>query len=130
MAKTIIIEGNNIYDIPSFYKEINRVFMPNEDWILGQSLDALNDLFYGGYGGIKGDEEITLLWKDFEKNREDLGLELTVKYYKDKLESPSRFNLNFVQEKLYELENGVGKTYFEIILEIIGEHPNIVLMPE
>ncbi|MDH6308934.1 RNAse (barnase) inhibitor barstar [Dysgonomonas sp. PFB1-18] len=128
--KTISFDGNNVYDIPSFYDEINRVFMANVDWRLGQSLDALNDMFYGGYGEIDGDEEITLIWKGFEKNREDLGLELTKTYYLNKLQSPSIFNIELIKENLAELENGTGKTYFEIILEIIGEHPNIKLVPQ
>jgi len=128
--KTITIDGNNVHDIPSFYDEINRVFMANVDWRLGQSLDALNDMFYGGYGEIDGGEEITLIWKGFEKNREDLGLKLTKAYYRNKLESPSTFNIELIKDNLAELENGTGKTYFEIILEIIDEHPNIKLVAQ
>ncbi|NDV93741.1 ribonuclease inhibitor [Dysgonomonas sp. 521] len=130
MDKTIIIDGSRIHNIPSFYEEINRVFMPDEDWKLGASLDALNDMFYGGYGQIKGNEKICLIWKDFEQNRKDLGLELTRAYYQNKLTSPSVFNQEFILEKLAELENGTGKTYFEIILEIISEHPNIKLIAQ
>lgn len=126
--KTFVIDGNNIHDIPSFYEEINRVFMPNEDWKLGPSLDALNDLFYGGFGEIKGNEEICLVWTNSEKSKKDLGFELTKAYYLEKLKSPSVFNADFVHEKLIELENGTGKTYFEIILEIIAEHKNITLV--
>lgn len=128
MIKTITIDGSKIHDIPSFYEEINRVFMGDEDWKIGQSLDAFNDLLYGGFGRIGGDEEIRLVWICFEKNRNDLGLELTKAYYQDKLENPSIFNVDFVQEKLTELAKGTGKTYFEIILEIISEHPNIRLI--
>lgn len=130
MAVTFIIDGNNIHDIPTFYEEINRIFMPNEDWKLGTSLDALDDMFYGGFGEIKGSEEINLIWKNFEENRKSLGLELTKSYYKNKLKSPSIFNTDFVQQKLAELENGTGKTYFEIILEIIDSHKNIKLIPQ
>lgn len=130
MKTTIIFDGTNIHDIPSFYEEVNRVFMVNTDWRLGQSLDAFNDMLYGGYGKIKGDEEIELVWKNFEQNKKDLGLELTKSYYEEKLKSPNKFNTDFVKEKLTELENGTGKTYFEIILEIIGEHPNIKLIPQ
>jgi len=125
--KTLTINGNNIHDIPSFYEEINRVFMKNTEWELGQSLDALNDMFYGGYGEIEGNESIHLIWKNMEKNKEDLGWELTRKFYLEKLKSPETYNTNFVREKLSELENGTGQTYFEIILEIIAEHPNIRL---
>lgn len=130
MTKTITIDGRKIYDIPSFYDEINRVFMPDEDWKLAPSLDALNDLFYGGYGTINGNEEIDLIWINFEQNRKGLGLELTKTYYQDKLKSPSVYNTDFVREKLSELNDGIGQTYFEIILEIIDEHKNIRLKPQ
>ncbi|MDU1904352.1 MAG: barstar family protein [Dysgonomonas sp.] len=129
MIKTITIDGNKIHDIPTLYEEINRVFMSNEDWKIGESLDALNDMFYGGFGEIKGGEQIHLIWKNFEQNRKDLGAELTKVYYQNKLESP-KFNADFVRKKLIELENGTGKTYFEIVMEIIDEHPNITLIPE
>ena len=46
-AMTLTIAGHAIRDIASFYDEINRVFMACEDWSLGPSLDALDDLFYG-----------------------------------------------------------------------------------
>lgn len=128
MAKTLTIEGNNIHDIPSFYDEINRVFMAGVDWKLGQSLDALNDMFYGGYGQIGGDEEIKLIWTDFENSREVLGVELTKTYYEDKLKSPGKFNNEFLEKKLAELNEGTGQTYIDIILEIIESHPNIKLI--
>jgi len=128
MIKTLIIDGSRIHDIPSFYKEINRVFMSKEDWKLGESLDALSDLFYGGYGEIEGNEEIYLMWKEFAKNRTDLGPELTKNYYRNKLKYPSTFNTDFIQQKLSALENGTGQTYFDLIVEIISEHPNIKLI--
>ena len=130
MTKTFTIQGDRIHNIQSFYNEINRAFMSNADWKLAPSLDALNDLFYGGFGEIEGNEEIILIWTDFEKNRNDLGLELTKAYYQDKLNHPSKFNMDFVKNKLYELEHGTGKTYFEIILEIIEEHKNIKVIPQ
>jgi len=104
--------------------------MINEDWKIGQSLDAFNDLFYGGFGEIRGNEEVHLVWKHFEKSRSDLGLELTKTYYRNKLKSPNVFDADFVREKLAGLENGTGQTYFEIILEIIGGHPNICLITD
>lgn len=102
--------------------------MPDEDWKLGESLDALNDLLYGGFGEIEGKENITLIWKNFEENRKILGLETTLQFYEAKLKSPQIFNTKFVQEKIDDLKKGNGQTYFEIILEIIGAHSNIKLI--
>jgi RNAse (barnase) inhibitor barstar len=64
---TLVIEGSNIHDISSFYEEINRVFMSEVDWKLGANLDALNDMFYGAYGALKGAEPFTLVWQGMEK---------------------------------------------------------------
>lgn len=44
--RTIEIDGTTIHGIPSLYAELNRVFMPDEEWTLGESLDALDDLLY------------------------------------------------------------------------------------
>lgn len=48
MTRILHIEGASINDIASLYVEINRVFMADEDWQLGASLDALDDLLHGG----------------------------------------------------------------------------------
>lgn len=125
LNKTIVIDGNNIEDIATFYAEINRVFMAGEDWELGESLDALNDLFYGGFGAIKDSEEIKIIWQNVEKSKKTLGYETTREFYLKKLLNPSRFNPDLIKQKLYELENGMGQTFFEIVVEIISSHNNI-----
>jgi len=128
MIKTLIVNGYNINDIPTFYAEINRVFMKGMDWSLGESLDALDDMLYGGYGAINGKEDIRIVWVNFDQNRLDLGKDLTRNYYRRKLEQPDVFNRALISGKLEKLENGTGKTYFEIILEILSDHPNIELV--
>src|SRR5690606_34842196 len=117
-----------INDIPTFYAEINRVFMKGMDWSLGESLDALDDMLYGGYGAINGKEDIRIVWVNFDQNRLDLGKDLTRNYYRRKHEQPDVFNTALISGKLEKLENGTGKTYFEIILEILSDHPNIELV--
>lgn len=126
--KELILDGDRIQDIPSFYDEVNRVFMQDADFILGRSLDAFNDVLYGGYGAIRGNEPIRLRWLSYEKNRKDLGVETTIAFYRAKLERPDVFNQEWSRGKLEELERGVGKTYMDILLEIIGGHPNIQLV--
>lgn len=126
--KQITICGTNIIDIATLYKEINRVFMQNEDWKIGESLDAFNDLLYGGFGEISGNEPVQLIWENFEFNQNALGLQTTIGFYEKKLLQPEIFNASFSRKKLEELSNGNGQTYMEIILEIIGEHQNIILI--
>ncbi|MEL4307641.1 barstar family protein [Joostella sp. CR20] len=122
---TFTINGANIHDISSFYTEINRVFMADEDWKIGESLDALNDLFYGGFGALKEIDDFDLVWTNSQKSKEDLGKKTTLAYYYNKLKAPEIFNTKFVQQKIQELENGEGQTYFEIIVEIIESHSQI-----
>lgn len=126
--KKITIEGKNINNIETFYEEVNRVFMLHENWKIAQSLDAFNDMLYGSFGEIKGKEKIQLIWKDMEQNQKSLGFQTTLEFYQNKLKSPEIFNRKFVLSKIDELHNGVGLTFFEIILEIIADHENIILI--
>ena len=125
--KRLIIEGSRIHDIPSFYDEINRVFMAAEDWKLGPGLDAFNDLLYGGFGAIDNNEPVQLSWKDIEISKAALGYETTKRYYEEKLLPGSPFNKEYFREKLEELKQEKGQTYFDILMEIIADHPNITL---
>lgn len=126
--KKIIIEGKNINNIETFYEEVNRMFMSQENWKIAQSLDAFNDMLYGSFGEIKGKEKIQLIWKDIEQNQKSLGFETTLEFYQNKLKSPEIFNRKFVLSKIDELHHGVGLTFFEIVLEIISDHDNITLI--
>ena len=126
--KNIILEGKNINNIETFYEEVNRVFMSQENWKIAQSLDAFNDMLYGSFGEIKGKEKIQLIWKDIEQNQKSLGFQTTLEFYQNKLKSPEIFNHKFVLSKINELHNDVGFTFFEIVLEIIANHDNIMLI--
>ena len=128
LIKKIIIEGKNINNIETFYEEVNRVFMLHENWKIAQSLDAFNDMLYGSFGEIKGKEKIQLIWKDMEQNQKSLGFQTTLEFYQNKLKSPEIFNHKFVLSKINELHNDVGFTFFEIVLEIIANHDNIMLI--
>jgi len=130
LKQQITITGKNIYSIASFYEEINRAFMQNENWKIGESLDALNDLLHGGFGIMGTNKDIALTWTDIELSRAALGYETTRAYYLNKLKPQSPFNKSYFQTKLDALEAGNGQTYFDIILEIIAGHPNIELITD
>lgn len=121
------LHGSRINDIASFYDEINRLFMAQEDWRLGPSLDALDDLLYGGYGALSGVDRAVLVWTDMEASRAALGLAATRRHYLGKLEQPEIYNAARIRADLAQLEAGTGPTYFDQILEVIAGHPNIEL---
>ncbi|WP_049399628.1 barstar family protein [Stenotrophomonas maltophilia] len=129
MTRILHIEGASISDIASLYVEINRVFMADEDWQLGASLDALDDLLHGGYGALAGHATATVVWRDIAHSREALGRETTRAWLQSKLDQGGRFNGPAIHAQLMALSLGQGQTYFEIVMEIFGSHPQIILVP-
>lgn len=125
----LTIDAGHFDDIPGFYAEINRVFMADEDWKLGQSLDALDDLLYGAYGAAKGVGLLHLHWNNIEKSKNDLGLETTRNWLSQKLDQPERFNKELIAAQLQALEDGSGQTFFDIVLEIFASHKSLNLVP-
>ncbi len=123
----LVLQGSAVSDIPSFYAEINRVFMAGEDWQLGHSLDALDDMLYGGYGVLAGHEGATLIWRDIEHSRNALGVDATRSWLQGKLAGSSVFNEATIAAQLKALGAGEGQTYFQIVMEIFAVHPRIYL---
>ena len=93
--------------------------MKDEDWKVG-TLDGFDDILYG----FKGE----MIWKDSQKSREDLGLEITKKFYENKIRQGKPFNINLAQQKLDDLIAGNGQTLYDILIEIIESHKNITLV--
>ncbi|WP_285318047.1 barstar family protein [Stenotrophomonas maltophilia group sp. Smal35] len=129
MTITLQIEGTAIDDIASLYAEINRVFMAGEEWQLGPSLDALDDLLHGGYGALAGQARATLIWRDIAHSRTALGVEATRQWLQAKLDTPGSFNTQAIARQLDALQRGEGLTYFEIVMDIFGGHRQITLVP-
>lgn len=126
--RTIEIDGTTIHGIPSLYAELNRVFMPDEEWTLGESLDALDDLLYGGFGVLNGAESALVVWKRADIAREALGIDATCEYYRAKLARPEVYSAATAQRALAALESGVGETYFELVVRVFRDHRNIELV--
>ncbi|NGF56961.1 ribonuclease inhibitor [Parapedobacter sp. SGR-10] len=118
----IYLQGRKITDIASFYKQLNQQLMEEEDWKLGESLDAFDDLLYGGFGKWKSCEQLEIVWNDVAISEQFLGMETTKAYYESKLFEGSPYNQEFIKGKIKELIHENGKTYFEIILEIVDSH--------
>jgi hypothetical protein len=127
-VQTLRIEGVRVDGIPALYRELNRVFMPDEEWTLGESLDALDDLLYGGFGVLDGSAPARVVWADHAVSRAALGVETTREYYRAKLARPEVFAEAPAQRALAALDAGAGETYFELVRRVFADHPNIQLV--
>lgn len=127
-STTLVIDGTRIDDIATFYAEINRVFMADAGWTLGDSLDALDDMLYGGYGVLAGRTAVSVEWRAFEKNRDDLGAAATRAWLQAKLAQPQRYDSHRIQRQLDALDTG-GPSFFDTVLGIFAAHPAITLLP-
>ncbi|RUQ99217.1 ribonuclease inhibitor [Labedella endophytica] len=128
MSTEFRIEGTAVVGILSFYDELNRVFMAGESWTLGPSLDALDDMLYGGYGALHGLEGARVVWTDHAASRHALGRSETIAHHRSKLDRPGTFNAERARSAIADLEAGTGSTYFDTVLEIFESHPRIELV--
>jgi len=128
MTRTFRIEGSRVHDIPSLYAELGRVLMPDEDWTLGESLDALDDLLYGGFGALQGSAPSRVVWTDHEHARNALGPTATRAYYEAKLARPEVYSASTAQRALDALRAGTGPLYFDLVLQVFADHPDIELI--
>lgn len=126
-TKTIIINADNFSDLAGFYEEMNKLFMKDVDWKMGHSLDALNDILYGGFGVYNPGEQVVVLWNHFSKSKRDLGHDETVRHYQMKIKKGYPYNVKLFEEKLAEIQNGDVETLCDIIIEIFRDHKNITL---
>lgn len=117
--ESAVINGSRFSDLLGFYEEVSQVLMKDEDWKVG-TLDGFDDILYG----FKGE----MIWKDSQKSREDLGLEVTKKFYENKIRQGKPFNINLAQQKMDDLISGNGQTLYEILIEILESHKSITLV--
>lgn len=123
----IVIHGGHFSSLHGFYEEASSVLMKDVDWKVG-TLDGFNDILYGGFGVFENKEEIEIIWKESKKSKEDLGLAATREFYENKIRQGQPFNIKLIQQKLDDLLDGKGQTLFEILVEIIESHKNIMLI--
>jgi len=112
-APMFVIDGSQVNTWLKLVSSINS-FIPASEW-QGNSLDALDDILYGGYGTP---DSFVIVWGASETSRKALGYEATKSYY-------ARLP-NF--EQLYEA--GHISTLFDMVVGIFRGHPNIELRLE
>ncbi|NHJ85580.1 MAG: hypothetical protein FK734_08970 [Asgard group archaeon] len=72
VAKTFILDCQNINSLEDFHDEVERILCPEFDFY-GRNWDAFNDILRGDFGSFDSDENITLIFKGQEHVRELLG---------------------------------------------------------
>lgn len=125
--KTVILEGGKFASLKSFYDEVESKFTKALGWHIGRNLDAFNDVLRGGFGVYDYEEPISLIWLSSRKSQKDLGWDETVKYLSAKLTTCHPSNVESVRIDLELAKKNIGKTLFEIIIEIIRKHDHIEL---
>lgn len=100
-----VINGSHFSNLEGFYEEISRLFLKDEEWKVG-TLDGFDDILYGFKGRI--------IWKNSQKSKENLGVNLTKEFYENKIRQGKPFDTKLIQQKLDELVDGNGQTLFEI----------------
>ncbi|MDH2325547.1 hypothetical protein QCN27_01565 [Cereibacter sp. SYSU M97828] len=128
MTVELRLEGASFDDIAGFWREVNRVFMADEEWRLGESLDALEDMLHGGYGAARGDGPVVLHWRDMEASRRALGVDATRGWLEEKL--TGSFDAKAARARIEALQRGEGQTYFDIVMEIFAGHPRFTIIAE
>jgi RNAse (barnase) inhibitor barstar len=121
------IDGVEAGGIADLYAQFNREFMRDEDWEMGTSLDALDDVLYKLDSASRDGDPAVVVWHDHARSRETLGHETTERWILDKLARPGTFDEARLMSDLEALRNGTGKTYFEIVLDVFADHPLIDL---
>ena len=127
--KMIVINGGHFSSLVVFYDEVSSVLMKDTDWKVG-TLDGFDDILYGGFGVFENNEKTEIIWKESGKSKNDLGLQATQEFYENKIRQGKPFNIELIQQKLKDLPEGKGQTLFEILVEIIQSHQNIILRLE
>lgn len=112
-----MIDGSKARTWPEIVASINA-FTPDSEW-RGNSLDALDDILYGGYGTP---EKFIVVWKASEVSRQALGSEETLLYFKN---MPAVHDLDTAGQI-----NSRSQTLFEALVEIFESHKNIELSLE
>jgi len=64
--KTFIINWSHLKNLDDFYNQIEILFLKNSDLDFWRNLDGLNDILYWWFWSFEENENIEIIWKDFE----------------------------------------------------------------
>jgi len=126
-VKEFILSGDNFSNLNEFYTEVQRV-LTDDFQGFGRDLDAFDDILYGGFNRFHGNEKITLIWKNADKSKQDLGYAETVRYLEETLDECHPSNKKDIERRLELAKQGKGPTMFDALIKIIKRHRTIRLI--
>jgi hypothetical protein len=71
LIKTIVINGENFYDLQGFYNEVERVLADGREWRSNNNLSSFEKLLAGEGGVLKPREPAVIIWKSISKSKSD-----------------------------------------------------------
>jgi len=72
---------------------------------------------------------VDILRRNMGASRAALGPEVTRTFFEQRRSSRSKFNGEPIEDQIRALASGQGKTYFDIVMEIFADHPELRLQP-
>ncbi|MEB2282751.1 hypothetical protein LAV73_22780 [Lysinibacillus xylanilyticus] len=81
-------------------------------------------------GEIEFKEEYTIIWRNSDKSKSDLGYEETIMKLNEKLERCHPSNVKYVLQEIKDAKMNKGPTIFDTIKEIILDNENVTLILE
>lgn len=115
---TFVIDGNAFSTLDEFYDVITHSLIPGAPW--GRNLDALNDIFRGGFGTPENGFRIR--WLHSRLSKERLGYPETIRQLQRQLKTCHPANVEQIHKQLVLAESQQGPTVYDWLLEIIGVH--------
>jgi Barstar (barnase inhibitor) len=129
MNKVFIIDGENFNDFKGFCKEFSNVVLSGKyQW--NGSLDAFNDILWGGFGDLEDAEEYIIIWRNSAKSKKDLGYSQTIIKLNEMLERCHPSNSEKIIREISDAMLNKGPTIFDWIEEIILDNKNVKLTLE
>jgi RNAse (barnase) inhibitor barstar len=127
MEKIFIIDGKNFSNYKGLCKEFSNAVLSGK-YVWNGSLDAFNDILFGGFGDIGIAEDYTIIWRNSVKSKKDLGYEETIEKLNERLRNCHPSNREFVLNEIKEAKANVGPTIFDWVVEIIHDNENVTLI--
>lgn len=70
--KSFTIQWNHLTCWDDFYNQIEWLFLKDSSLVFWRNLDGLNDILYWWFWSFEENEEIEIIWKDFDVSKKNL----------------------------------------------------------